>query len=272
MLSVWAFSPTTASAGSNGCDSRAIFTYSNGQWTSDDTCRGLAFSVTSITGDAPDDGYAVGTELGARNQPRPGSYIYHYDGQSWGVTHVNSANGQALPDLHAICLRPDNYVVAVGLGGFIVREVGAMWTPEQSGTTQNLLGVWCDANSSNVFAVGNAGTVLRFNGSSWETQTSGTTQNLAAVWASSPTDVYAVGDNGTIMHYDGTSWTSQTSGTTQSLRGIWGSSANSIFAVGAGSTVLHYNGSSWTAQTVNIPMNFTAVSGTSDNNVFASGG
>jgi len=273
MLSVWAASPTTAFAGSNGCSPQPIFTYSNGQWTSDSTCTGAPFAVSSITGDAPDDGYAVGTEPGRPTPvPRPGSYIYRYDGHSWGVTHENSVNGQPLPDLHAICLRPDNYVVAVGLGGFIVREVGPTWTPEPSGTTQNLLGVWCDANSTDVFAVGNAGTVLRFNGSSWETQTSGTTQNLAGVWAFSPTNVYAVGDNGTIIHYDGTSWTSQSSGTTQNLKGIWGSSPNSIFAVGSGSTVLHYDGSRWTAQTVNTQINFTAVSGTSDTNVFASGG
>lgn len=271
MLSVWAASPTTASAGSSGCDNPAIFTFNNGKWASDSSCVGASFAVRSITGDSPDDGYAVGTVACCRMAKAPG-YVYHYDGQTWNVIHTNSANGQALPDLYAISVRPSYYVVAVGAQGFVVREVGTQWTAEPSGTTQDLLGVWADPNSSTVFAVGAAGTVLRFNGSSWETQASGTTEDLAGVWAFSPTNVFAVGAHGTILHYDGVSWSSQTSGTTQNLHGIWGSSPTSIFAVGSGSTVLHYDGTRWTAQIVNIPMDFTAVSGTSDSNVFASGG
>jgi hypothetical protein len=42
----------------------------------------------------------------------------------------------------------------------------------------------------------------------WSAMDSGTTEDLYGVWGSSASDVFAVGWNGTILHYDGSTWTS----------------------------------------------------------------
>jgi hypothetical protein len=160
------------------------------------------------------------------------------------------------------------FVLALTLG-FIVHPVSAAdWYEMESGTTNNLNGVW-GSSATDVFAVGSYGTILHYDGSSWSPMSSGTTNTLMDVWGSSATDVFAVGA-GTILHYDGSSWSIMSSGTTRHLYGVWGSSATDVFAVGDYNTILHYNGGSWTTMDDGMGMSWSyqTVWGSSSTNVF----
>ena len=92
------------------------------------------------------------------------------------------------------------------------------------------LALW-GSSSHDVFAVGGP-SITHYDGVSWSPQASGTTNNLFGIWGSAPNDVFAVGASGTILHYDGTGWSAQASGTTGHLYGVWGSSKYNVFAVG----------------------------------------
>ena len=144
-----------------------------------------------------------------------------------------------------------------------------------SGTTQNLFGVW-GSGPNDVFAVGD-GTILHSSndGAAWQAQTSGTTQTLSGVWGSGPNDVFAVGDGGVILHSsnDGASWQAQTSGSHAILSGVWGSGPNDVFAVGGNGVILHScnDGASWQAQTSGTTQSLDGVWGSGPNDVFAVG-
>lgn len=68
-----------------------------------------------------------------------------------------------------------------------------------AGTT-TIRAMWSSSDNF-VIAVGDGGMILRFDGNTWTKMTSNVTTNLRAVWGTSPTNVYAVGDNATILHY-----------------------------------------------------------------------
>lgn len=81
----------------------------------------------------------------------------------------------------------------------------------------NVMDIWGSA-PDDIYAVGFAGNIIHFDGSSWTTMESGTTENLEGVWGYvlkddqdvvTRTDVFAVGQEGTILRYDGTSWQPQ---------------------------------------------------------------
>jgi len=262
----WAASPSVAFAVGSGCAFPLPVKYDNGVWNGLDTCQHLNVTIYSLWGTAPNDVWGVEAGAQGRISDPHLAWVYHYDGSNWTVSYTDSS-----VSLIAVGTRSTDDVIAVGLHGKIVRHAGSQWSPQTSGTSNDLLAVWGDPNSSSVFAVGAAGTVVRYDGTAWGTQTSGTTAALRGVWGSSATDVFAVGDNGTILHFDGASWTAQSSGTTQNLRAVWGSTPSSVFAVGAGGTVLRYNGTAWSAQSTGFNMDFTDVWGSSGSDVFISG-
>ena len=101
--------------------------------------------------------------------------------------------------------------LVVGTSGLIATSTtGAAWTPETTGTTQNLNGAAVSPNT--MVVVGDSGTILTSNdnGSTWTPQTSGTTSNLnRVVWTG--TQFYAVGDTSTLLSSpDGVTWTTLT--------------------------------------------------------------
>ncbi len=161
-------------------------------------------------------------------------------------------------------------VFAVGDAGTILHYDGIAWSAVASPTTENLNGIW-GSSATDAFAVGDNGTILRYDGSNWLTIPSATTNNLNRVWGNSDSDVFAVGDAGTILHYNGSSWTAMASGTTNSLRGVWGTAGSDVFAVGDSGTILHYNGSIWSSMVSGATENLRAVWGSSSSNVFALG-
>ncbi|MBN2493446.1 MAG: hypothetical protein JXR96_02550 [Deltaproteobacteria bacterium] len=82
----------------------------------------------------------------------------------------------------------------------------------------NLMDVW-GAAADDVYAVGFNGTILHYNGQVWEQMDSGTQEDLEGVWGFVRTnsetgeitrkEVFAAGSSGTILRYDGNSWQTQ---------------------------------------------------------------
>ena len=91
---------------------------------------------------------------------------------------------------------------AVGGGGTILAtgDGGATWTPQTSGTEQDLRGVHF-AGPETGWAVGEGGTILatRDGGATWTPQTSGTDEPLTGVHFADPETGWAVGEGGTIL-------------------------------------------------------------------------
>jgi hypothetical protein len=81
----------------------------------------------------------------------------------------------------------------------------------------NVVDVW-GTGPDDIYAVGFNGNIIHFDGAEWTPMESGTEENLEGVWgyvlkdelgAVTRTDVFAVGHNGTILRYDGVSWQPQ---------------------------------------------------------------
>lgn len=138
-------------------------------------------------------------------------------------------------------------VVAVGLGGVIVRYRGDAWAVETSATTRGLRDIW-GSSASDIFAVGDSGTIVHYDGEAWsvmDVPATGGNRDLLAVWGSGPGDVYAAGYD-KLWHYDGDAW-SAAAGldlTTATVERMWGTGPNDIYAVGA-NVFHHFDGDSW---------------------------
>ena len=50
---------------------------------------------------------------------------------------------------------------------------------------------------------GDGGTILHYDGKTWYLVNSGTIENLKGIWGSSGGNVFAVGNGGAILHYSG---------------------------------------------------------------------
>jgi hypothetical protein len=110
------------------------------------------------------------------------------------------------------------------------------WTVLSAGT-KNLYAV-SGVSDASVWAVGDKGTILYANGSTVTPQTSGTTFPLRGVWAVNANTVYAVGDGGTILQLVGGAWQKVGANTTQQiLNGVWADSQR-VVAVGSNGTVV----------------------------------
>lgn len=78
----------------------------------------------------------------------------------------------------------------------------------------NIMDIW-GAAADDIYAVGFAGNILHYDGRGWQKMESGSTEDLEGVWgyvlrdeqgAETRRDIFAVGHNGTILRYDGTAW------------------------------------------------------------------
>ncbi|MDQ3109292.1 MAG: YCF48-related protein [Bacteroidota bacterium] len=143
------------------------------------------------------------------------------------------------------------------------------WSPQVSGTNNNLYSVFFTTNSFNAavngFAVGTGGTIRTTSdfGSTWTGQVSGTIQTLYEVYFVNDSTGWISGGSGTILHTSdtGNTWTPQISNTTQTLWCIYFSSELYGFACGAGGTILATvdGGITWAPQTSNVTGNLWAV-------------
>ena len=128
----------------------------------------------------------------------------------------------------------------------ILRYDGVAWRAMESGTTEDLYGIW-GSSGSDIFAVGEDGVILHYGGTTWSMMETQTQQYFLDVWGTSSTDVFAVGTSGTILHYDGNAWSAMVSGITSKIREVWGSSSSDVYAVGDHGRILHYDGITWSA-------------------------
>jgi hypothetical protein len=140
----------------------------------------------------------------------------------------------------------------------------AQWTPMQSNTAEDLVGVWA-ASGTNAFAV-SSGSTFHLDGDSWSRQTPAPPgASLTSIWGSSASDVFAVGSgseggsfpDGVILHSNGSAWTAMlppASGsdiTRISYLDVQGSSADNVYAAGDlydGSThamLARFDGQAW---------------------------
>lgn len=153
-------------------------------------------------------------------------------------------------DLHGVCQNAQSSYIAVGDNGTILGAAlgDITWTPQVSGTTENLNAI---VQSNNFVAVGDNGTIVVSTGEEYSPVTSPTTANLHSVCAGrpligltqapiQPNLLVAVGDGGTILTSDdsGLTWAVQTSHTTEDLMTVTGTSDAGFVAAGKHGTVL----------------------------------
>jgi hypothetical protein len=164
-----------------------------------------------------------------------------------------------VPLLNWIHSWPDGQVVVVGNGGTILRYDGSEWALEDSGTEEDLWGVW-GASSDDLWAVGGRGreegqaTILRNTGEGWfvpEIPDLDRPHVFAfyKVWGSSKDDVYVVGQQGAVLHWTGTELVEQ-------HISLWGTGPDRIVAVGGRSQgiIARYDGVEWTTVTMVPPL------------------
>ena len=131
----------------------------------------------------------------------------------------------------------------------------------------DLMDIW-GSGPEDIYVVGFKGIILHFNGTTWTKMDSGTSENLRGVWGYVlkdqnggvlRTDVFAAGENGTILRFNGTTWQSQLvfftdptknnikSTVTDDISDIWGIPATglndepTVIAVGANGLIVAYD-------------------------------
>lgn len=214
-----------------------IFQYNGSSWTQrfNGSFDGITFSA--IWGSAPNDVFAVGSQLGAPTT------IYHYDGATWSQT-TPVPNTNSLSGVYGF--GPAD-VFAVGASGTVFHYDGNQWSTFTSPSGGSLTGVW-GTSGSDLYVSGNFG-VWWYNGSLW-TQIVGPTQTREAVWGTSASDVYAapglVGTR-TVDRWNGSTWTQDSSGTDSGLRAIYGLGGSRVWIVGtSGGIIAGYRGATVT--------------------------
>ena len=145
--------------------------------------------------------------------------------------------------------------------GLMMHYDGATWSEVAAIGDVPLLNWVHGLAADDIFVVGNGGTALHWDGALWTPMDTPTEEDLWGVWAAAPDDVYAVGGRGlataeaTILHYDGTAWSAVE--VPELMRPnvfaffmVWGSAADDVWVVGQRGAVLHYDGTEWTEQLV----------------------
>lgn len=179
--------------------------------------------------------------------PQPGGEIDAPGGDGDGSTidapgtwAAETAPIPATTRLFSVHARDPSNVLAVGDGGVIVERRNETWTAMQSGTTENLRGVWA-ASATDAWAVGENGTVLRWNGTSWAPVTGVLPIDYTGVWGSSANDVWLIGTS-RVQHWTGTAWSTPVTfpGT---LMSVHGTGPSDVWIAGEPTYLKHYTGS-----------------------------
>jgi photosystem II stability/assembly factor-like uncharacterized protein len=153
-----------------------------------------------------------------------------------GASFTNNGIGGA--DLNGVWMVDANTGWAVGNGGRIVKTTngGAAWTPQTSGTPNNLTDVKFTSLTNGV-ACGDLGTVVYTvnGGTSWLTYTTGSTRNLLSIDASGST-IIATAVDGYILKYNGSVWSAinYKSVVKPDVRGVSMIDANTFYTCGGG--------------------------------------
>jgi hypothetical protein len=218
-----------------------------------------------------------------------------------GVIFSYSGRYKLAKPLLGVAVRSTYDVWACGQGGYIAHWDGTKWSEIQSGTTQDLHGIWVTPRGQG-YAVGKSGTILHYNGATWQPQASGVTDILTGfaaagrerwvcgqngrllldagfgwsvfpspvatalnrLFALAPNDIWAVGVGGVALHYNGGSWTATTTGVADDLYGVWGASSTEVYAVGLNGTIIRWDGTAWTSVASPTTQHLFHITGTAD--------
>jgi hypothetical protein len=126
---------------------------------------------------------------------------------------------------------------AVGSGNTAM-HYQAGWILQTTVGTTELHAVW--GVSGNVWAVGGGGTILHTTGTTWSPETSGVTSSLNGVFGTSATDIWAVGDGAVVLHSTGNgTWTPMASGipSDRSLSAVTVAPGGTLFVAGTAFSV-----------------------------------
>ena len=204
-------------------------------------------ALSGVWGSAPDDVWTVGG--------LDEGQIHHYDGQQWSLVKVPAGT----PLLSWVYGFGRDDVWAVGTKGSALHYDGKTWETVETGTTEDLWGVW-GASADDLWVVG--GTVgdgdpalLRIVKGKFETfpldkeENTRDATSLFKVWGIGDA-VFAVGEAGLILRWDGKKWSAISGGAkaNDDFVSLWGTSADNIVAVGgrAQARVAHWDGQKWT--------------------------
>lgn len=162
--------------------------------------------------------------------------------------------------LNAVFAVASDEVYAVGDGGVALRYDGFAWASVQTGTQQNLNGVW-GSGPGDVRFVGDFGAIVKYLGGR---EVSPMTTSLRAIWGTAKDDIWAVGESGTVLHYDGMSWQVEGVDIGAQLEAVWGTAPNDVWAAGQGGALVHFDGSRWTVESSMTTTDLFAVGGTGE--------
>ena len=150
------------------------------------------------------------------------------------------------------------------------------WFSQNSGTSNNLNGVYFASNSTGI-VVGQSGTVIRTTngGTNWSAIATGTGVHLFGVFFIDANTGWAVGDVGVIIKTTngGLSWTTQSSGVGYQLRSVSFRNSSTGYVTGWYGTFLRTTngGTTWVSYSTGLITNLNCVSFADANVGFAAG-
>jgi hypothetical protein len=204
-----------------------------------------------------------------------GGNLYHWNGAAWGSA-VTTDNANAIRGSDGA---NPNVVYFVGDAGKLVEFTGGPTNPlplQNSGTSQNLFGVWVGADNQDLWVVGANGTVLRRINAQLTPLTIPTGPSLFAVWCNTVNDAWAVGAQGRVMHWDGTSWSdfAPIPLLDTTVQCFWSLDGSEIWLVGSDGLIARRNtllGDFWFDISFDTTETFYGVSGSSFSDIWAVG-
>lgn len=197
-------------------------------------------------GGDPDGGAAMPADGGRVDLARPADAAVPPDlaaARGWTVDYPTPGA------MNALCVRGQELFAAGANGVVLHRTAQGQWRTETTGTTQALLGLWCDPSpAGGVWAVGAGGTILFWNGQTFVGAASGTSDVLYGVYGvpdASGAWVLAVGDYCTVVRKPKGAQLAFSKAAKPNcmdrLLAVDGNGANDIWAVGFPGIVAHYN-------------------------------
>ncbi len=167
--------------------------------------------------------------------------------------------------------------------GVVMHYDGTRWSERPTGLEVPLLDWVYGFGPDDVWVVGRTGTILHWDGAAFSEENSGTTEDLWGIWGSAPSDLWAVGGSGfpeataTLLHRDAAGWSTVTlpplmRAEVHGLFKVWGSSANDVWVVGQRGAVLHFDGTRWNEELVGTGEDLISVWGTGPDHVAFVGG
>jgi len=164
-----------------------ILRWNGAAWTRLES--GLAVDFRAVAGTGPDDVWIAGgrTDYDVSVSGKMAT-VLHWDGTSLDGLRSGSAD-----DLSDVWSAGAADTWAVGAAG-VYRRGGEAWILQPPAAPPGRPLALHGSSAAEVWAVGRHGETARWDGAAWSVVDSGTTEDLRGVWAVGPGDVWAAGD------------------------------------------------------------------------------